>query len=68
MNHIFTSDNMKDHFNGQNENREMPSQVSVEEQIWYGKEYTAWKAAGNRDSGVGDPLKKHGMKRNSILF
>jgi hypothetical protein len=23
---------------------------------------------GNRDGGSGDPSKKHGMKRNSILF
>jgi hypothetical protein len=31
MNHIFKSDGVKDHFNGQIENREMPSRVSVEE-------------------------------------
>jgi hypothetical protein len=68
MNHIFRSDGMKDHFNSQIENREMPGWVSVEEQVRYGEEYTAWKAAGNRDGGVGDPSKKHGVKRNSILF
>jgi hypothetical protein len=68
MNHIFRSDGMKDHFNGQIENREMPGRVSVEEQVRYGKEYAAWKAAGNRDGGAGDPSKKYGVKRNSILF
>jgi hypothetical protein len=68
MNHIFRSDGVKDHFNGQIENREMSSRVSVEEQVWYGEEYAAWKAAGNRDGGAGDPSKKHGVKRNSILF
>jgi hypothetical protein len=68
MNHIFRSDGVKDHFNGQIENREMPGQVSVEEQVRYGKEYAAWKATGNRDGGAGDPSKKYGVKRNSILF
>jgi hypothetical protein len=68
MNHIFRSDDMKDHFNGQIENREMPSRVSVEEQVLYGEEYTAWKAVGNCDGGVWDPSKKYGVKRNNILF
>jgi hypothetical protein len=67
MNHIFRGDGVKDHFNGQIENREMPGQVSVEEQVWYGEEYAAWKAARNCDGGAG-ALKKHGVKRNSILF
>jgi hypothetical protein len=39
MNHIFRSDGVKDHFNGQIENREMPGWVSVEEQVRYGEEY-----------------------------
>jgi hypothetical protein len=30
MNHIFRSDGVKDHFNGQIENRKMPGRVSVE--------------------------------------
>jgi hypothetical protein len=68
MNHIFKSNGVKDHFNGQIENREMPGRVSVEEQVWYGEEYATWKAARNRDGGAGDPSKKHGVKRNSILF
>jgi hypothetical protein len=41
MNHIFRSDGMMDHFNGQIENREMPGRVSVEEQVRYGEEYAA---------------------------
>jgi hypothetical protein len=41
MNHIFRSDDVKDHFNGQIENREMPGRVTVEEQVWYGEEYAA---------------------------
>jgi hypothetical protein len=68
MNHIFRSDGVKDHFNGQIENREMPGRVSVEELVWYGEEYAAWKAAGNRDGRAEDPSKKHGVKRNNILF
>jgi hypothetical protein len=68
MNHIFRSDGVKDHFNGQIENKELPRRVSVEEQVWYGEEYVAWKVAGNRDGRAGDPSKKHGVKRNSILF
>jgi hypothetical protein len=66
MYHIFRSYGVKDHFNSQIENREMPSRVSVEEKVWYGEEYAAWKAARNRDGGVGDPSKKYGVKRNSI--
>jgi hypothetical protein len=68
MNHIFRSDGVKDHFNGQIENRKMPGRVSVEEQVRYGEEYAAWKVAGNRNGRAGDPSKKHGVKRNSILF
>jgi hypothetical protein len=68
MNHIFRSDGMKDHFNGQIENREMLGRVSVEEQVRYGEEYAAWKATGNHNGGARDPSKKHGVKRNSILF
>jgi hypothetical protein len=68
MNHIFRSDGVKDHFNGQIENREMPGRMSVVEQVRYGEEYAAWKAVGNRDGGAKDPSKKYSMKRNSILF
>jgi hypothetical protein len=68
MNHILRSGRAKEYFNGQIENREMPSRVSVKDQVRYGKEYVAWKAAGNRDNGPRDPSKKHGVKRNSILF
>ena len=41
MNHILRSDEAKEHFNGQIENREMLGWVSVEDQVWYGKEYVA---------------------------
>jgi hypothetical protein len=54
MDHILRSDGAKEHFNGQIENREMPGRVSVEDQVWYGEEYAAWKAAGNRDGGIVD--------------
>jgi hypothetical protein len=30
--------------------------------------YDAWKIAGNREGGTGDPSKVHGYKRTSILF
>jgi hypothetical protein len=51
MDHILRSDGAKEHFNSQIENREMPSRVSVEDQVRYGEEYATWKAAGNRDGG-----------------
>jgi hypothetical protein len=68
MNHIFRSDEIKDHFDSQIEKREMPCQVSVEEQVRYSKEYATWKATGNCDGGLGDPSKKHGVKKNNILL
>jgi hypothetical protein len=58
MDHILRSDEVKEYFNGQIENREMPGRVSMEDQVWYGEEYAAWKAVGNRNGGPGDPLKK----------
>jgi hypothetical protein len=66
-NHILRSDVLKAHFNGQSEDRGRPCRISVEDQVQFGKEYAAWRAAGNHDGGPGDPSKKHGVKRNSIL-
>lgn len=40
----------------------------MEEQIRYSKEYTAWKAAGNWNDTVGDPSKKHDVKRIDVLY
>jgi hypothetical protein len=68
LNHIFRSEELKDHFNGWIETRGLPARVSVEEQLRYGEKYAAWKATGNRDGAVGDPSKKHGVKRISILY
>jgi hypothetical protein len=67
MDHIFRSDEMKDHFDGQVERREVPHRVSVEDQLRYGKEYKAWKATGHREGNLDDPSKKHGVKQNCIL-
>jgi hypothetical protein len=67
MDHIFRSEELKDHFDGQLESRGVPRRVSIEEQLRYGEEYEAWKAAGHREGSPGDPSKKHGVKRNSIL-
>ena len=68
MNHIFRNNGVKDHFNSQIENREMRGWESIEEQVRYGEEYTTWKAVRNCDGKAGDQSKKHGVKRNNILF
>jgi hypothetical protein len=68
LNYIFRSEELKDHFNDWIETRGMPTRVSMEEQIRYGKEYAAWKAAGNRNGAASDLSKKHGVKRISILY
>jgi hypothetical protein len=67
LGHVFRRDEMKDHFNGQVERKGVPQRVSVEDQLRYGREYAAWKAAGHREGSLGDPSKKHGVKRNCIL-
>jgi hypothetical protein len=48
------------------ERRGLPQRVSVEDQLRYDREYAAWKAAGHREGSLGDPSKKHGVKRNCI--
>ena len=66
--HPYRSEGMKEHFDDLMENRSKPRMVTVEDQIRHAQEYEAWKADGNREGGVGDPSKVHGMKRLSILF
>lgn len=58
---------MKDHFNGREEVRGKPSVVTAEEQVSRANEYQKWLDKGNREGGVGDPSKVHGVKRKSIL-
>jgi hypothetical protein len=66
--YILRSEGLKDHFNGRMETRNKLARVSVEAQIRHGKEYATWKEARNQDGTAGDPSKKHGVKRISILF
>ena len=61
------SPTMKDHFNGREEVRGKPSVVTAEEQVSRANEYQKWLDKGNREGGVGDPSKVHGVKRKSIL-
>lgn len=58
---------MKDHFNGREEARGKPDGVTAEEQVHRALEYRNWLDEGNREGGVGDPSKVHGVKRRSIL-
>jgi hypothetical protein len=66
--HKYRSARMKVHFDGEVENRQKPRAISIEEQLQYAAEYEAWKAAGNREGGPGDPSKAHNVKRKSILY
>jgi hypothetical protein len=59
---------MKCHFNDDIEDRPRPRVVIAEEQIQRAVDYEAWKAEGNREGGMGDPSKEHGVKRLSILY
>lgn len=58
---------MKDHFDGQMETGPKPREVTVEEQIEHARNCEAWRAAGHKDGGTGDPSKLHGVKRLSSL-
>lgn len=51
-----------------NEMRTEPKVVTVEEQMRQAIAYESWKREGNREGGLGDPSKIHGVKRLSILF
>ena len=66
--HPYRSERMKDHFNSLMENQLKPRPVTVEDQIRHAEEYTAWKAAGNRNGAPEDPSRVHGVKRLSILY
>jgi hypothetical protein len=55
---------MKDLFNGREENRGKPDVVNAEEQVERAIEYKTWPDEGNKGV-VGDPLKVHGVKKNS---
>jgi hypothetical protein len=65
--HPYCSERMKCHFNVETEDRPRPRIVTMEEQIQCTVDYEAWKAAGNREGGMGDPSKEHGVKRLSII-
>jgi hypothetical protein len=65
--HPYRSAAMKDHFDGQMETGPKPREVTVEEQIEHARNCEAWRAAGHKDGGTGDPSKLHGVKRLSSL-
>ena len=58
---------MKDHFNGREEDRGKPNVIIAEEQVQRANEYQTWLDEGNKERGVTDPSKAHGVKRRSIL-
>jgi hypothetical protein len=59
---------MREHFNGEVENRQQPRPVFVDEQLQHAAHYEVWKAARNKEGASQDPSKSHGVKRRSILF
>ena len=62
------STSMNGHFNGREETRGKPNTVTAEEQLHSANSYENWLRAGNKEGGVGDPSKTHGVKRKSILY
>jgi hypothetical protein len=67
-NHKYRSPGMREHFNGEVDNRQQPRAVSVDEQLQHAAYYEGWKAARNKEGASQDPSKSHGVKRRSILF
>jgi hypothetical protein len=59
---------MVSHFNGKIEMRSRPHLVTVEEQLDWVNHYQVWLNLGNKDSGLGDPSKEHGVKSKSLLY
>ncbi len=42
--------------------------VTIDEYLQQAMQYQAWLNLSNKDGGVGDMLKKHGVKRQSALY
>jgi hypothetical protein len=55
-------------FNSKFEHKVKPPQVTGDEVLARGMEYACWINIGNGPRGVGDPSKKHEVKRQSILY
>jgi len=66
--HNYRSEEMKDLFNGNLENRPKPPPITVNEQMQHATEYEAWKAIGNWEGGARDPSKVHNVMRLSVLY
>jgi hypothetical protein len=59
---------MVSHFNGKIETRSRPRLVIVEKQLDQVNHYQTWLNLGNKNSGLGDPSKEHGVKHMSLLY
>ncbi len=60
--HPYRSARMKGHFNGQLETHSRRKSIIAEEQLAIAAKYQSWLRSGNKDSGVGDCSKQHGVK------
>jgi hypothetical protein len=58
---------MKGHFNGQLETCVKLKRVTTKEQLVAFLEYQAWVESRNKEGGVGDPSKQHGVKWCNVL-
>lgn len=59
---------MKDHFSGQLETCLKLKRVTTKEQLATFLEYQTWVKSGNREGGVGEPSKEHGVKWVCVLY
>jgi hypothetical protein len=59
---------MKGHFNGQLKILSRPKSIIAKEQLAIMAKYQSWLILGNKDGGVGDPSKQHGVKQCSTLY
>jgi hypothetical protein len=66
--HPYRLARMKDHFNGQLETCLKLKNVTIKEHLAMFLEYQAWVGFGNREGGVGKPLKENNVKRHSVLY
>jgi hypothetical protein len=61
--HPYRSEGTKYNFIGQLETCMRPKVVIAKEQLSQAHEYQTWRSVSNKEGGIGDPSKQHGVKR-----
>jgi hypothetical protein len=58
---------MVDHFNGMLETQNRPCLVTTQKQLYRTNHYKQWLNSSNRQGGLGNPSKEHGVKCRNVL-